>query len=137
MRAVFDTNVLISAWLSPGGTASQCLAAAEQGLITSLTCEPILDEFIEKLHVKFDQTPEQAAQISRRIRQISIVISPIRGGSHEITTDSKDNLVIECAVVGQATHIITGDRRHLLPVGSYRGVVIITPAECVRLLRHP
>lgn len=136
MRAVFDTNVLISAWLSPGGTASQCLAAAEQGLITLLTCEPILHEFVEKLHVKFGQTPEQANRIAERIRQISILIEPVHGGVHEITADPKDNLVIECAVVGQATHIVSGDRRHLLPVGSYRGVVIIPPAECVRLLRH-
>ena len=136
MRVVFDTNVLISAWLSPGGTASQCIAAAEQGLITSLTCNPILFEFTGKLLSKFAQSRENADRIVERVRQISLIVAPIQGGVHEITTDPADNLVIECAIVGQATHIVSGDRRHLLPIGVYRGVAVIPPAECVRLLRH-
>ena len=36
---------------------------------------------------------------------------------------------VECAVVAGATHIVTGDRRHLLPLDGYRGTRIVTAAE--------
>ena len=41
--------------------------------------------------------------------------------------------IIECAVVGSAKYIVTGDRRHLLPMKSYRGIDIVTAAEFVAL----
>ena len=44
------------------------------------------------------------------------------------------NKVVECAVVGQATHIVTGDRRHLLPLGSYQGIAIVTAADFLTLV---
>ena len=46
-----------------------------------------------------------------------------------VPTDPEDNKVIECAVVGLATHIVTGDRRHLLPLGNYQGIFILTAAD--------
>ena len=49
--------------------------------------------------------------------------------AEDAPADSEDDKIIECAVVGEATHIVTGDRRHLLPLGSYQGVLIITAAN--------
>jgi hypothetical protein len=37
-----------------------------------------------------------------------------------VTVDPDDDKVVECAVVRDATHIVTGDRRPLLPLGSFR-----------------
>jgi len=36
------------------------------------------------------------------------------------------NKVIECAVVGSATHIVTGDRRQLLLLKNYQNIQIVT-----------
>jgi len=52
---------------------------------------------------------------------------------HVVVTDPDDKIV-ECAVVGGATHIVTGDRRHLLRMGSYQGIAIISPADFLKLL---
>jgi predicted nucleic acid-binding protein len=41
---------------------------------------------------------------------------------------------LECAVVGGATHIVTGDRRHLLPLGSYQGIAIVSAADFLALV---
>ena len=46
---VFDTNILLSALLSPKGNPFRCLALAKIGEIESITCQEILDEFAEKL----------------------------------------------------------------------------------------
>lgn len=50
-----------------------------------------------------------------------------------IDADPDDDKVLECAVLGSATHIVTGDRRHLLPLGSFHGIRIVTPAEFLAL----
>jgi predicted nucleic acid-binding protein len=36
--------------------------------------------------------------------------------------------------VGGATHIVTGDRRHLLPLGSYQGIAIVSAADFLALV---
>ena len=46
-----------------------------------------------------------------------------------ITAKDSDNRVLEVAVAGMADVIVTGDRRHLLPLGSYAGIPILTPAD--------
>ncbi len=51
-----------------------------------------------------------------------------------VNTAHDDDKVLECAVVGGATHIVTGDRRHLLPLGSYQGISIITAADLLSLV---
>lgn len=38
-------------------------------------------------------------------------------------------MIVECAVVGGATHIVTGDQKHLLPLGNYQGILIVKPAD--------
>lgn len=54
-----------------------------------------------------------------------------------VTADPDDDRVLECAVLGGATHIVTGDRRHLLPLSSFRGSRIVTPAEFLDFVRIP
>ena len=53
----------------------------------------------------------------------------ITGELKKIVADPDDDKVLECAVVASATHIVTGDRKHLLPLGSYHGIRIVSPAE--------
>jgi len=56
---VFDTNILISALLFPGGSPLLCVSMARNGRIQSVTCQEILDEFSEKLIVKFTLSEEK------------------------------------------------------------------------------
>jgi uncharacterized protein len=51
-----------------------------------------------------------------------------------VTADPDDDKVVECAVVGGASHIVTGDRRHLLPLGSYQEILIVSAADFVTLV---
>ena len=44
---------------------------------------------------------------------------------HVIQDDPDDNRVLECAVKGSADYIVTGDR-HLLRLGSYEAIAIVT-----------
>jgi predicted nucleic acid-binding protein len=51
-----------------------------------------------------------------------------------VVTDPDDDKIVECAGVGGATHIVTGDRHHLLRMGSYQGISIISLADFLKLL---
>jgi putative PIN family toxin of toxin-antitoxin system len=130
---VFDTNILLSALLSLRGNPFRCLALAKAGTVQSVTCQEILDEFQEKLEVKFDYTPQQARAAADEVRKFSLLVR-ITNTLDVVSADPDDNKVVECAVVGGATHVVTGDRRHLLPLGSYQGISIVSATDFLALV---
>lgn len=134
--AVFDTNRLLSALLSLRGAPFRCLILAKAGTVQSVTCEEILNEFQEKLEAKFAYSPQRARAAADEVRKFSRVVT-LTNTLKGISIDPDDDKVLECAVVGGAIHIVTGDRRHLLPLGSYQGISIVTPAEFLKLVSVP
>ena len=134
--AVFDTNILLSALLSLRGNPFRCLALAKAGTVQSVTCQEILDEFQEKLECKFDYTPERARAAADEVRKISRLVR-IANTLDVVSADPDDNKVVECAVLGGATHVVTGDRRHLLPLGSYQGISIVSATDFLALVSEP
>jgi predicted nucleic acid-binding protein len=54
-----------------------------------------------------------------------------------IPADPDDDKVLECACQASATHIVTGDRRHLLPLGSFQGIPIVTAAVFLAAITTP
>lgn len=125
--AVYDTNILLSG-IGWGGNPSRCLELARQGKIEGLTCPEILDELAEKLVTKLNFSPSQTTDTVADLLGFLRLVR-ITNTLKVITADSDDDKVLECAVVGSATHIITGDRRHLLPLGSYKTIHIVTAAD--------
>jgi uncharacterized protein len=125
--AVYDTNILLSS-IGWGGTPYRALELARQGRVEGLTCPEILDELAEKLTTKLNfsssQTTDTVADLLGFLRLVNITNT-----LKVVTADPDDDKVIECAVVGSATHIVTGGRRHLLPLGSYQGIDIVTAAN--------
>ena len=134
--AVFDTNILLSALLSLRGNPFRCLALAKTGTVQSVTCQEILDEFQEKLEVKFDYTSQRARAAADEVRKFSRLVR-ITNTLDVVSADPDDNKVVECAVVGGATHVVTGDRRHLLPLGSYQGISIVSATDFLALASEP
>ena len=124
---VYDTNILISGMLW-GGKPYDCIAFAQQGRVEGLTCAGILDEFSEKLLIKFEYSETETARIVERLLGFLRTVK-ITDRLEGATTDPDDNKVIECAVVGGATHIISGDRKHLLRLESYQGILIVTASD--------
>jgi putative PIN family toxin of toxin-antitoxin system len=128
LRAVFDTNILISASVSLTGAPFRCLALARADEVESVTCHEILDEFREKLVGKFSLSPATAALAVDEVKKFSRVVA-IPGTLTGVTVDPDDHKVLECAMSGTATHVVTGDKRHLLPLGQYQGIPIVTAAD--------
>ena len=131
IRAVFDTNVLVSARLSLLGNPARCLALANLRQIESITCQPILDEFVEKLISKFDYEPSRAAEAAEQVRKISRLVE-LGEMPRLVPDDPDDDKIVQCALVGGASHIVSGDK-HLLALKSYQAIGILRPADFLSL----
>ncbi len=132
---VFDTNILVSGtgWR---GNPYRCLELARAGIVEGVTCKELLDELVEKLQVKLNFSDSQAADT---VTDLLIFLRPvtITNTLKVVAADPDDDKVLECAVVGGATHIVTGDRRHLLSLGSYQGIPIVSAADFLALVSVP
>ncbi len=131
--AVFDTNILISALLWPRGLPFECLLLARERRAGSVTCEEILLEFDEKLQSKFQYSADDAHRAADEVRRLSTVVH-ITGSLRIVAADPADDKVLECAAVGGATHVVTGDRKHLLPMRAFGSVTIVSAVEFVTLV---
>ena len=124
---VYDTNVLISGMIW-GGAPYRSIELAQQNKVKGLICDEILDEFEDKLMIKLGIRSARTSVVKTRLLgflQMVEIPNRLKG----VTADPDDDMIIECAVVGGATHIVTGDQKHLLPLGNYQGILIVKPAD--------
>jgi putative PIN family toxin of toxin-antitoxin system len=125
--ATFDTNILFSG-LGWRGAPHECLNLARLGHVEHVTCEEILAELAELLVEKLDMTADEAARAIAELKSFARLV-PIPNQLSGVVADPDDHKVLECAVAGAATHIVTGDRRHLLPLGQYNNIRILSAAD--------
>ncbi|WP_434684422.1 putative toxin-antitoxin system toxin component, PIN family [Pseudanabaena minima] len=128
---VFDTNILISALFSQTGSPFRALALAKIGQIESVTCQEIMDEFAEKLLLKFKFSEDKTQSAVGEILSFSRMVK-ISGTLKAVPNDADDDMVIECAVVGNASHIVTGDK-HLLSLVKYQDIAIAKATDFINL----
>jgi len=132
LRVTADTNVYVSA-LNFGGMPERFLRLAESGSIQLVTSDVILAEVAKTL--SGDKFAWPKPEIERALRQLSRIadcVKPVHSVDI-IKVDPSDNRILECAEAGNADYIVTGDKRHILPLGSYAGIPIVKLAEFLRL----
>jgi putative PIN family toxin of toxin-antitoxin system len=127
-RVVFDTNVIVSGLLWRG-KPYQCLLLARAGLVQAIYCREMLAELSRKLEDKFGFSVNRIQAVLYDWRRHAQEVR-ITGDLHVVTADPDDDKFIECAQTAGATVIVSGDR-HLLNLGQYEGIVILSPAEFV------
>lgn len=127
MRVVLDTNVLISAFLFPGGPPELVYRLALEGQIELVTSPALLGEFGRILTTKFGWAREPAEEAVRQIARIGHVMEPSER-VREIKADPADDRVLEAALAGGAEVIVSGDR-HLVRLGKWRNVRIVKPTD--------
>jgi putative PIN family toxin of toxin-antitoxin system len=123
VRVVADTNVFISALMFRGLPGSFLDLALLQSFLL-VTSPALLDELDEKLRLKFGLSPNDADLVRAQLHSSAVVVKPTVI-LEVIEDDPDDNRVLECALAGGANYIVSGDR-HLLQLGSYEGIPILT-----------
>lgn len=123
MKVVFDTNILVSALVFPGGRADNALRRIIEGRDQLLLSKPILDELLGILAKKFSRDAEELAHVAVFLSDLSIVVKPRR--RFAVLADEPDNRILECAVTGGADVIVTGDKA-LLALKTFRKVKLLS-----------
>ncbi len=132
MKVVLDTNILISAFVFPGGPPEDVFRAALEGRIELVTSPPLLAEFGRVLSSKFGWEPSIVEQAVAQIARVTTVVRPEERVG-EIVDDPEDDKVLEAALAGGADVIVSGDR-HLLGLRTWRGIEIEKAARFLRTL---
>lgn len=135
MRVVCDTNILVSAFLFPGGAPSQVLNLVRLGAVTLCLSPDIVSEFRRVLEIKFRYSREEAGHFVERITRIARMVYP-KERLVVISRVDADNRILECAVEAAADFLVTGDKRDILPLQRIGSTRIITARQLLDLLQH-
>jgi putative PIN family toxin of toxin-antitoxin system len=126
-RVVLDTNVLISAALSPLGKSFASLSWVLDHA-TLIVSRELLDELETRL-----ARPKFAKYLDERrcrvfVAELALVAVQVKlSGVVSVCRDPDDDKLLEIATVGRADCLVTGDQ-DLLVLHPFQGVPILTPA---------
>ena len=131
MRIVIDSNVWISA-LVFGGNPRRVLERCVQDGIGIVLSDAITTEVRRNLGRKFaDFLPDfEALLVALNSRIVYVTLGSL---DIDVCRDPDDNRVLETAVLGKASYIISGDK-DLLILGEYDGIRIILPTDDITLV---
>ena len=129
MKAILDTNVLISAYVFPGGKPETVYRLALEGRLEIGTSLTLLAEFGRVLGQKFGWVPDQVEEAVAQVARIAAVVEP-SDTIHVIKADPADDRVLEAARAFGADVIVSGDR-HLLDLGTWSGIEVLSPADFI------
>ena len=138
LHVVLDSGVAVSAFIT-NGLAADMVAQCEEN-VNLYTAEEILQEIhrvlLEKPHIRdrYKYTSEQAEDFVNYLRNISTVVTQLPE-IRVIERDPKDDMIIACAVEVPVDYIISRDQ-HLLDLGNYQQIQIVTPEDFIHILRH-
>lgn len=138
LRVVLDTNVVVAGLLWHGPPRRLIEWAIDGEAIELFSSRVLLDELTQTLgYAKF--TPRLEAfgtSAPMLVAHYTALVSVVTPASVPpvVRNDADDDHVIAAAVAARAELIVTGDRAHLLPVGSHQGIAIVTAREVVERL---
>ncbi len=133
MRAVFDTNVLVSALLWHGPPHA-LLEQVRNGSIALITSPALLSELADVIgRAKFDAILMRAntsrEQVLAQVRQLAEVVDP-PPLPQPVCRDPDDDAVLALALAAKVDCIVSGDD-DLLVLETFQGFAIITPAQAL------
>ncbi|MGA9779910.1 MAG: putative toxin-antitoxin system toxin component, PIN family [Limisphaerales bacterium] len=135
-RAVFDTNVVVSGFLSPAGPPGRIVEWLRNGSVHAVLDDRIMAEYDEVL---------KRPQFGLPVSEVNLVLAAIRAHAFWIEAaathtvrglpDPDDAPFLECALAADVP-LVTGNVRHFSKSAA-KGVTVIAPAQFVALFSRP
>jgi len=133
MMFLLDTNVLVAAVRSPKGASAEILRRVLTGQLSVLCSVPLFLEYEAVL-----SRPEQLQAAGVTVADVANLLDVLAGKVERVDIaylwrpqlrDAANDMVLEAAVNGRATAIITFNQRDFLPQTLSFGVAVLTPAQ--------
>ena len=137
LKAVLDTNVLVSSLVAEQGPPRRILDAWLEGRYTLVTSLYLIDELVHVLSY-----PRIAKYLCLEEEELAAILTALLSEAQVtpgqillpgVTRDPKDDAVVACAREGEADYIVSGDQ-YLLVLGEYEGIRVIAPRRFVEIL---
>ena len=135
MRLILDTNILVSALLSPRGTAAKLLAAWERKTYDLVACDALVQEVREvssRPYFRARLRASAAELLAAGVRDFSFFCRDLP--TVPFAADPKDSYLLALAQVSQADFLVTGDKQ-LLSLKHHESTRIVTPATMIAILK--
>ena len=135
-RAVFDTNVVVSAVLWQG-TPGRLIALAGDKAVQLFTSRALLEELAatltkKKLVKSVAATGLTAEHMLSSYRRITTLVTA-RQLERQVSRDADDDAVLACALAARVDFIVTGDA-DLLVLDAFCNICIATPAKALKMM---
>jgi uncharacterized protein len=137
MRAVVDTNVIVSASLIRNGNEDRVLRAWQRGAFDLVVSPQILEEmgralFYERIRERRWMTDADVVEFLEALAAASVLVP---GRRHvRASRDPDDDKFLAAALEARAAFVVSGDR-DLLAMRRFRSMRIVRPATFLRVLR--
>lgn len=128
IRAVVDTNVFVSALISPSGNEALILLAVRQGLIKPYFSAEILEEYAEVLaRPKIAFSSNEIEELIALVRSQGEEV-PYAGSLPSGSPDPADEKFLACAKAAAVEFIVTGNKRDF-PSLARGSIAVVNAAE--------
>lgn len=133
MKAVLDTNVLVSGLLTAHGTCSRILDLLIDGVFTPCVDDRILDEYDSVLRRPDLALPVEG--LSRLLDLLRGIAAPVSSMPLDARLPDPDDLPFLEVAASSGAVLVTGNERHH-PHSARSGVTVLTPRAFLDLLRE-
>ncbi|MDJ0765225.1 MAG: putative toxin-antitoxin system toxin component, PIN family [Myxococcota bacterium] len=139
-KVFLDSNVIYSALAQPSGAVALILRMAAEDTIELYVSAQLIDELATILN-----RPKARRRFGKgySVPEIREIIDLLSGGFTDLGTvpacgietgDPKDSHIIDAAVFGQVDYLVSGDKKHILPLDRHpkitaMGIKIISPRQ--------
>jgi putative PIN family toxin of toxin-antitoxin system len=138
LKAVLDANIFVSSLVVKAGLPAQVLDAWRERQYLLVISPSIITEVRAtlshpRIRRKYGITDEDVQQLVALLEQDALPVSGEASVAGSIPADPADEMVLACAMDAQADVIVSGDC-HLLELGSYRAIPILTARQLLERL---
>ncbi|EKD80506.1 MAG: hypothetical protein ACD_40C00073G0006 [uncultured bacterium] len=134
LTVVYDTNIYVSAMVLDSQIVKLIKLAKDHAL--NLFISPhIVEELREVMTDKFHTPLSIQKVIFRRLKSITTLTYPTTT-LKIIPHKHPDNQILATCLSCQADYLVTGDKKHLLPLKKYGHTQIVTPQEFLAILEQ-
>jgi putative PIN family toxin of toxin-antitoxin system len=134
IRAVLDTNIVVSALLQPLGPPTRVLVLGLAGSIQLCVSGSVYSEYEEVIsRPRFRRSAEVIANTLRAIRENAIWVRPTE--AVQACSDPDADILLECAQAAGAAYLVTGNLKHFPE--SWKGTRIVTSRQFLDLTAGP
>jgi putative PIN family toxin of toxin-antitoxin system len=137
LRAVLDTNILVSGFISPLSYPREIGKRWREEQFTLITSPQIIDEIVRVLYLprikekyKLSESDIRAFILAVNYKARCTAGLTLLSG---VAPDPGDDKIFSCAVEGQADFIVTGDKK-LLQVEVFQSIRIINAEVFIKIL---